>query len=295
MNRGFSYYLKKSSDLCSFVFGKQKFKDKLAFVLYMVASTIGKLFFLTRPLFLVADQNMANMIVNGHSFTIFKAFHGAKERYFKIFFSELAIGMIYFALALIIVAPGALLYIAYYQYTYATIAVIVLAVAWLITVIAINYNFRFLSFVAARNNELDFSDYIYNSRISTRGIKGMLFGTDLVWGLLTFLLPVLMIGSLVLLVFIHDATRIYSYNGPYNPNQPLFIILAVLIIIGLVILNIFVIAPAQMKHIVSIYMIAEDNCKTTKSIVVKRKASNKVEYEPLFDEDSKIEPVDLNK
>ena len=294
MNRGFGYYFKKSSDLVSFVFGKQKFKDKFAFLLYVVASTICKLFFLTRPLFLIADQNMANMIVNGHSFSILKAFHGTKERYFKIFFAELVEGTIYFALALVILVPCAFPFFVFSNVSYGIVLVIIGAIAWLITCFALSYNYRFVDYVAAKNKELDFSDYLYNSRVSIRGFKGLIFGNDVVSFLLGDLIPLLFVG----LAFLFGAVVfaiIYTSFRNVAMSETISLTLVLATIVGFVLYFFNVAAPIKMRQIVFVYLIAQDNCKTSRSIVVKRKSSNRVEYEPLFDEDVKSQALDINK
>ena len=303
MNRGFGYYFKKSSDLVSFVHGKQKLKDKLLFAVYVFASMIGKLFFLTRPLFLVADQNMANMIVNGHSFSILKAFEGTKERYFKVAFSELVTGLIYFTIILLMLIPGGLLFlnaISMQTFPFAVIVSVLLLIASIITCLALSYNFRFVSYVAAKNKELDFSDYLYNSRVSARGLKGMIFGNDVVTFLLAGLIPLLLIGLIALIGFvvgplISSTATMSNYEETLLLARVVTIVLTLIVLTALVLLYINVFAPRLMKSVVFTYLIAEDNVKTSRSIVVKRKSSNKVEYEPLFDQPIKNEAVDLNK
>jgi hypothetical protein len=294
MNRGFGYYFKKSSDLVSFVFGKQKFKDKFAFLLYVVASTICKLFFLTRPLFLIADQNMANMIVNGHSFSILKAFHGTKERYFKIFFAELVEGTIYFALALVILIPCAFPFLILTNTAFGIVFVVLGAIAWLITCFALSYNYRFVDYVAAKNKELDFSDYLYNSRVSIRGFKGLIFGNDLVSFILGDLIPLLFVALAFLCGTVLLAVIFTTFNNAMIAELVCFVLI-LLLALGFVLYYFNVAAPIKMRKIVFIYLIATDNCKTSRSIVVKRKSSNRVEYEPLFDEQVKSQVLDINK
>lgn len=294
MNRGFGYYFKKSSDLVSFVFGKQKFKDKFAFLLYVVASTICKLFFLTRPLFLIADQNMANMIVNGHSFSILKAFHGTKERYFKIFFAELVEGTIYFALALVILIPCAFPFLILTNTAFGIVFVVLGAIAWLITCFALSYNYRFVDYVAAKNKELDFSDYLYNSRVSIRGFKGLIFGNDLVSFILGDLIPLLFVALAFLCGTVLLAVIFTTFNNAVIAELVCFVLI-LLLTFGFVLYYFNVAAPIKMRKIVFVYLIATDNCKTSRSIVVKRKSSNRVEYEPLFDEQVKSQVLDINK
>ena len=280
MNRGFGYYFKKSNDLFSFVFRKQRASGRFALVLYMIASSIGKLFFFTRPIFLVSDQNMANMVVNGHSFAMLKAFHGTKERYFKMLFAELVEFFIYLAIVTVMVVPFAIFFLHYNTMTFATIMVSVMGTAALITCFCVSFNYAFVPFVASKNKEIDFSDYLYNSRISVRGLRGMIFGEYIVAYLLGDFFVELVIGIAVIVMYI---------------NPIIFMIVGTICIIAAIILYFFVAAPMNFKRIMFIYMLGEDACKTSQSIVVKRRASTKVEYDPLFDTPVKNENLDINK
>ena len=282
MNRGFAYYFKKSKDLFSFVFRKQKASGRLSLILYSIASFFGKLLFFTRPIFLVSDQNLANMIVNGHSYAILKAFHGTRERYFKVLFANLVEVAIYFAIAVAIVAPFTLLLIGQGHiviYRIAMILIYVASGAWSIVALVVSLNYAFVPYVASKNKEIDFSDYLYNSRVSTRGLKGMIFGEYVV----TFLIADLPL----MIVFALPWAFLWAPDG-------WSLIVDVLAIIGVVLLYVFVTVPFHVKKTLFIYMLGEDACKTSKSIVVKRRISSKVEYDPLFDVPVKNENVDIN-
>ena len=281
MNRGFGYYFKKSKDLFSFVFRKQKGRGRITFIIYMLASAIGKLFLFTRPIFLVSDQNMANMIVNGHSFAMLKAFHGTRERYFKMLFAELVEFFIYFAIVLAMVAPFALFYAhAYLGLIVGSVAVGLMGTAALITCFVVSFNYAFVPYVASKNKEIDFSDYLYNSRVSVRGNRGMIFGIHVV----TFLLGDFFVLLVMALPFV------FMYAAEY-----ISIPVTILSVAGVYLLYIFVAAPMDFRKVLFIYMLGEDTCKVSQSIVVKRRPSTKVEYDPLFDVPVKNEGLDLNK
>lgn len=281
MNRGFSYYFKKSKDLFSFVFRKQRGRGRTSFVIYMLASAIGKLFLFTRPIFLVSDQNMANMVVNGHSFAILKAFHGTKERYLKMLFAELVEWAIYFAIFFAMVAPFALFFInSYTGLIVGPIAVSVMGLAALITCFFVSFNYAFVPFVASKNKDIDFSDYLYNSRISVRGIRGMIFGINIA----TFF-----IGDFLVLLALGIPFAFMFAEGFIS------IPVTIVCVAGAYLLYAFVAAPNNFKKVLFMYMLGDDACKVSQSIVVKRRPSTKVEYDPLFDVPVKNEALDINK
>ena len=281
MNRGFSYYFKKSKDLFSFVFRKQKGRGRISFVIYVIASTLGKLFLFTRPIFLVSDQNMANMIVNGHSFAILKAFHGTKERYLKMLLAEAVEAAIYYAIILAMVAPFALFFANQSIGLIAgPIAVGIMGTAALITCFFVSFNYAFVPFVASKNKDTDFSDYLYNSRISVRGLRGMIFGINLA----TFFMGDFWVMLLMGLPFA------FMFADPF-----VGLIVTLVCVVGVILLYIFVAAPMDFKKVMFIYMLGDDACKVSQSIVVKRRPSTKVEYDPLFDVPVKSEGLDINK
>ena len=140
--------------------------------------------------------------------------------------------------------------------------------------------YAFVPFVASKNKEIDFSDYLYNSRISVRGLRGMIFGEYIVAYLLGDFFVELVIGIAIIVMYI---------------NPIIFMIVGTICIIAAIILYFFVAAPMNFKRIMFIYMLGEDACKTSQSIVVKRRASTKVEYDPLFDTPVKNENLDINK
>ncbi len=281
MNRGFSYYFKKSKDLFSFVFRKQRGRGRMSFIIYMIASAIGKLFLFTRPIFLISDQNMANMVVNGHSFAVLKAFHGTKERYLKMLLAEAVEYAIYFAIIFTMVAPFALLFANQnFGYIIAPIALSVMGTAALITCFFVSFNYAFVPFVASKNKDIDFSDYLYNSRISVRGLRGMIFGIDIV----TFLL-----GDFLVMILMGIPFAFMFADGTIAS------IVTFVCIAGIFLLYFFVAVPMNFKRIMFIYLLGDDACKVSQSIVVKRRPSTKIEYDPLFDVPVKSEGLDINK
>lgn len=282
MNRGFSYYSKKSRDLFSFVFRKQRASTRLSFTMYMIASSLGKLLLLTRPIFLVSDQNLANMIVNGHSFAMLKAFHGVRERYFKMLFAEMVKHFVFLSIFFVMVAPFAFLFLHPDGYIVAPFVVGTMSLIALICYFVVQFNYTFAPYVASKNKDIDFSDYLYNSRVSVRGLKGMIFGEYLI-AFFAGTFPMLLVLAFPI---------IFAVNGS---AIEIFVPVVVVSAIIIAILINFLSAPVHLKKIMFIFVLGEDACKTSQSVVVKRRASSRIEYDPLFDEPVKSEALDLNK
>jgi hypothetical protein len=208
-----------------------------------------------------------------------KAFHGTRERYFKMLFAELVEFFIYFAITAAMVAPFALLYIPPFFTLVGNIFVSIMSTAALITCFFVSFNYAFVPFVASKNKDTDFSDYLYNSRISVRGLRGMLFGEYLV----TYLLGEFWFELLIALPFLFI---------PFGQIPTL--VVAIISVIGVFIVYVLLVAPMNFKRILFVYMLGEDACKTSQSIVVKRRASSRVEYDPLFDQPVKNDALDIN-
>ena len=71
----------KSKDLIKFTLKHYSFKDKLVLVIYVLMSFIGKCIFFIKPVFDVADDNLARMIVETHYLNFPMVFKGIKKRY----------------------------------------------------------------------------------------------------------------------------------------------------------------------------------------------------------------------
>lgn len=283
MNRGFSYYFKKSNDIFSFVFHKQKFSAKLAFWVYVVASMIGKCIFFIRPIFLISDQNVANMCVNGHSFSILKAFQGVSKKYGSLFIAEL----INFSLCMAALIGVALIFAGPILglLSFDSVAIVISIIASLVYVAVlffIYFQFRFVSFLAAKTRDLDCSDYLYNSHAAFKGNAQTIVAQEVVYFLLADLLPLICVGGVIVLSI---ATG----------DKAISILFGILSIVVVPAVFIFLGAPFGLKKQICIYLMGEDFCSTNKSIVVKRRASSAVEYEPIFDTPSELDGVDLNK
>ena len=76
MNKGYSYYHKKSWNTFSYVLKNKNFMDKCVLAFYTLLSMLGKLFLFSRPIFQIADNNLMAMIHKGHDYSVSLAFDG---------------------------------------------------------------------------------------------------------------------------------------------------------------------------------------------------------------------------
>jgi hypothetical protein len=223
-------------------------------------------------------------MINGSSFTVLKAFHGTKERYFKMLFASMVEFFIYLAMAIAIFLPFAFITIGIpftditYLIVFPTLGVIYLVVAFIVSLA-----YGFVPYVASKNKDLDFSDYLYNSRVSIRGCRHQLFFNSL----LRYLL-----GR-----FWCDAALGAAFAVGFNFSIENYIKAYILLGLGIVfaVLYCLLVVRADITKNLFVYLLGDDACKSSENIIVKRRASTKVEYEPIFDKDLKRENIDLNK
>lgn len=79
MNKKIGYYFSKGKSEAVFAYRKLSFKNKLSLMMYFLVSFIGKIFFFTRPVFAMADQNIGKMISETRDFSLSQAFHGVND------------------------------------------------------------------------------------------------------------------------------------------------------------------------------------------------------------------------
>ena len=111
----FNFYFKKGFVLAKMALKGKSLFTKLLLGLYLILSFFGKFFLFTRPVFLIADNNLAMMIVEGHDFKIEKIFEGInrKKRYSSVLLSCLFVEGIALAATLLLVVPFVVLCFTY--------------------------------------------------------------------------------------------------------------------------------------------------------------------------------------
>ena len=93
----FGFYFRKGYVLAKMAMKGKSLFTKLLLGLYLILSFFGKIIFFLRPIFLIADSNLAMMIVEGHDFELEKLFEGvnSKKRYSSrlLWFSHSSFGI----------------------------------------------------------------------------------------------------------------------------------------------------------------------------------------------------------
>ena len=287
MNKGFAYYFKKSNNIFSFVMKKQKFSHKLALLLYTIVSTLGKCIFFIRPIFLVSDQNIANMFVHGHSFSISKSFQGVKEKYSKLFIVDMIQFLTYLGILLAIavaLSPTIIAGVNTNQTTFYPIIGIILGIAWLLICFVLSLDLNFVSYVASKRNKLDLSDYVFNSKTAVNGNRKTILAQKIVYSLLSVLPFALTLGGLILVIVFLAARSGFTV---------LTIIVSLCFIAPITLFYYLLSASQIIKQQIFINLLGDDICSLNKRIVVKKVASSEVEYEPILDTSSDEESVEI--
>ena len=276
----FGFYFKKG-----FVLAGMAMKGKGAFTrlllgLYLVVSFFGKLFLFTRPVFLIADSNLAMMITEGHDFEINKIFEGinSKKRYSSLLLASLFVEGIALAAALVMIVPFLIWSMTPFLNPNLPpmIFMIIFGVAVLVLVIALVIAYSPMGFVTAKGKDLNSGDILFLAKQGSASAQGKVVGAFIV----TYLLLLLIIGafvgvSILLALFIRDETG--------YPSIVVNFIILVLIIVFIYV-DIFLLSYFRLAIKITLYSVFFDSVEA-KHIILARKANGKDEFVPLFSDD----------
>lgn len=275
----------KAKDIIKFTFKQYTFKDKFAFVIYVVMSFLGKLLFFTKPIFEIADDNIARMIVETHYINLPKIFEGVSKKYGKLliastiqFFESFSFMFLFFVvplIAFIIIDP----YI-FSNFYFDTILLIIGFVVSIIISIILSVKYWPVTHILLRNSTLSMSDALLIAKLNKKSYVKKIIGARLPFYIVTFLY-----FALEVTLIICGANKVL-YNelgdGTFYIIYPIVIILVNLLWLWISRLYI-------KKNVVS-YIVYKDALHVSKPIVVKQVCGEKLDYEPLF----KDEEIDFN-
>ena len=276
----FGFYFKKGFVLAGMALKGKSVFTKLLLGLYLILSFFGKLFLFLRPVFLIADSNLAMMIVEGHDFEINKIFEGinSKKRYSSLLLASLFVEGIALAAALVMVVPFVIWMITpfYNPNLPPMMFMIIFGVAVAVLAIALMVAYSPTGFVAAKGKDLNAGDILFLAREGSVSVKGKVVGAFIA----TYLLLLLIIGafvgiSIVLALFIRDETG-------YPAIAVNFIILVLVIVFMYV--DIFLLSYFRLAIKITFYSVFLDNVET-KHIILARKGNGKDQFVPLFADD----------
>ena len=258
---------------------------KLALGLYLILSFFGKMFLFLRPIFLIADNNLAMMIVEAHDFEINKLFEGVnyRKRYSSLLLSNLFIEGIMLASAIAFLSPfviWSVLPTAFYNKIIPP-SVFIILVSVVVVVISIMLTLLYspMGFVACKGKGLSSGDILFLSKEGSKGIKGKVFWLNF----LTYLFLGLIFAGFVIVCYL----IIYFLR---EGNQPTILanIFVALILIGFIFLDVFGLIGLRLRLLVSLYSLYYDSVET-KHIVVSTRGASQEAYIPLFTDDKEEE------
>ena len=279
----FGFYFKKGFVLAGRATKGKNFFTKLLLGLYLILSFFGKLIFFIRPIFLIADSNLAMMIVEGHDFEINKVFEGvnSKKRYSSLLISGMFVDGISILAALILVGPflGWLLSTLYNPYLPPIIFVIIFGIAAIVLTFLLQLCYAPMGFVTTKGKDLSCGDVLYLGKEGSVGIKGKTFGIFLVNYLLLLLFFALFFGiPLALGLMLFDDEGYVSIVVNF---------IAIIMFLAFIFCDIFVLSTFRLSVKISLYSLFYDNVDA-KHVVIAKKGSSKDAFVPLFSDDKEV-------
>lgn len=276
----FSFYFKKGFVLAGRAMKGKSFFTKLLLGLYLILSFFGKMIFFLRPIFLIADNNLAMMIVEGHDFEINKVLEGvnAKKRYSSLLLSGIFVDGIAFISTLLLVGPFGVWYATglWNPYMNPLIFVIVFGVAALVLTLILELCYVPMGFVACKGKDLSCGDVLYLGKEGSVGIKGKIFG-------------VCFVNYLVIILFMAFCFGLPLFLGLTMFDEEDYVhivvnIVALILFIAFIFLDVFVLSIFRLSCKISLYSLYFDSVEA-KHVVIATKGNGKDVFLPLFADD----------
>ena len=276
----FSFYLKKGFVLAGRAGKGKSFFNKLLLGLYLILSFFGKMIFFLRPLFLIADNNLAMMIVEGHDFEFNKILEGAnsKKRYSSLLLSCILVDGLALIAALVLVGPFGIWYVStlWNPYMPPLIFIIVFGIAAAVLTFIIQLCYAPMGFVAGKGKDLSAGDVLYLAKEGGAGVKGKVFGVLFV----NYLVIALFIGVLLGLPFFLGS-MFFDDEG----YVAIFVnIIDIFLFLAFIVLDVFVLSFFRLSIKISLFSIFFDNVEA-KHVIIAKRGNGKDEFVPLFADD----------
>ena len=276
----FGFYFKKGFVLAGRAMKGKSFFTKLLLGLYLILSFFGQLIFFLRPIFLIADNNLAMMIVEGQDFEINKVFEGinAKKRYSSLLLSGMFVDGLAFIATLILVGPFGVWYATglWNPYMPPLIFVIIFGVAAIVLTVILELCYAPMGFVTCKGKDLSSGDVLFLGKEGSAGIKGKIFGVCFVDYLLIVLVMAICFGIPVFmgLTIFDDEDYVHILVN----------IVATLLFLFFIFLDVFVLSKVRLSCKISLYSLYFDNVEA-KHVIIARRANGKDVFVPLFADD----------
>lgn len=276
----FGFYLKKGFVLAGRAMKGKSFFTKLLLGLYLILSFFGKMIFFLRPIFLIGDNNLAMMIVEGQDFEINKVFEGvnAKKRYSSLLLSGMFVDGLAFIATLILVGPFGVWFATglWNPYMPPYIFMIIFGIAAVVFTVILELCYAPMGFVTCKGKDLSCGDVLYLGKEGSVGIKGKIFGVCFVNYLLIILVMAVCFGVPIFmgLTIFDDEDYVHILVN----------IVATVLFLLFIFLDIFVLSKLRLNCKISLYSLYFDSVEA-KHVVIARKANGKDVFVPLFADD----------
>ena len=276
----FGFYFKKGFVLAKMAMKGKSFFTKLLLGLYLILSFLGKIVFFLRPIFLIADNNLAMMIVEGHDFEIDKIFEGVnnKKRYSSLLLSCIFVDGISLAAALIMVTPFAVWSATplYNPYLPPIIFAIIFGIAAAVFSVILQIIYSPMGFVTCKGKDLSSGDVLYLAKEGSAAIKGKIFG-------------IVILNYLFLAIFFAIFFYIPVFLGSNFFDEENYVAIFVnfvtlFLFIGFIFADVFLLSKFKLSMRISLYSLFYDNVETRHVIIAKR-GNLKDSFVPLFSDD----------
>ena len=279
----FGFYFKKGFVLTKMAMKGKNFFTKLLLGLYLILSFFGKILFFLRPIFLIADNNLAMMIVEGHDFEIDKLFEGvnSKKRYSSLLLSCLYIDGLSLTTMALMVLPFVIWNASglYNPYVQPVIFIVIFSIAAVALMFTFQIIYSPMGFVACKGKDLSAGDILFLAREGSYSIKGKVFALCF----FSYLVIVLVVGLLLYLPFF---LGLNFYDE--EMNVAIFVnFVALILFMALMFLDVFVLSSIRLSLKISLYSIFNDNIEA-KHVIIARNAGTKDEFVPLFVDDKEV-------
>lgn len=283
MNKKFGFYFSKGFKLAFYAMKKCSFFTKVELCFYAIISSIGRLFILLRPIFEIADMNLAAFVAESRNVCFPKLFQGTtKKRYVDLLCTELLTDvLIIVCYGLLVVLPVSMMML-YAESTLTLILHYVLTIGGLIPAYLFAINIAPAAFIASKTSGLDVSDYLLNSKATMKGNKVSVTFVYVIYDLLI---------AAILFGISFGFSNLVEIDVAEEALAGIIVGACALILALLY----FVLMKFKVAKLTNLYLIYKDSAKLSKSIAVKPVTGENIGYAPLFSENaSEVEKLNLD-
>ena len=283
--RNFGFYFKKGTALTKMALKGKGVFTKLVLGLYLILSFFGKMFLFLRPIFLIADNNLAMMIVEAHDFEVNKLFEGvnSKKRYSSLLLGCLFTEGLVIAAVVIFTLPFIVwaLIPTFYNYLVQPTVFISISAIFVVAIgIMLALVYSPMGFVAVKGKGLSAGDIMFLSKEGSKSIRSKVFFINFInYLVVTLVLGIFVLMAFLFIIFMRDDMGEVLLGANF---------LVMFVFLAMMFVDIFLLSFFKVSNLVSLYSLYFDSVET-KHIVVSTRGATKEAYIPLFADDQEGE------